>query len=940
MSLLANRAQVVKIFLSCADEDREFLHILERQLSSLIREGRIESWHRYKASAGTEWKKQAKERLNVADIILLLVSPDFVVSDYCYGEEALEAMSQYKKRDARVIPVIIRSTQWENLIFGKLRCLPTEGKAVNMWQRKEEALANIARGVRDSVEEIALKLRSAPHVADKTSPFWNVPHWRNPFFTGREDVLHDLKRSFDTNQSRVQAISGLPGVGKTQVATEYAYRNTQGYQAVLWANAESHELLISSFVRLAEVLNLPAQDDANQPIVIKAVQQWLQKNSRWLLILDNIEDLNLIQDFIPSVHSGHVLVTTRSHTTGNFARNVELRSMQIDDGVLLLLRRAGLLTTHADLHNASEADNVFARSIVLVTAGLPLALDQAGAYIEETGRGLSDYVDLYQNYAASLLNLRGNSGRDHPESVTTTFALSIAKVKALNPASVELLEFCAFLHPDSIPEEMIIDGAAVLDPTLRAAVVNPLAFDRAVGDLLKFSLIQRESSRDILIIHRLVQAVVKSTLSEEQQRKYGEKVVQVLNTAFPEPELSNWSSSQRYLPQAQACARLIQQYNLLLPEASDFLLRTGSYLSERGLYDEADALLSQARTNSETLFGLDDVRVIPILNALATVYYKKGRYDLVESAAQRALALEEQLLGVDHPSIGESLQTLAGAYHRQGRFKEEEPLLLRALALRERVFGSRHPDVATSMNSLANLYNGQGRYEQAETLYRQALAIWQQVLGPQHPKVALTLNNLAVLYSRQGLYEQAEPLAEQALRIYEQTLGSDHPDVTMALDTLAVIYQERGKYAEAETLYKRLFTIFNRVLGSEHPQLVVCYNNEALLYFLQKRYAEAEAVALRALNLGEKVSGVNHHRVGKSLNILADIYKAQDRYAEAEEFYQRALSIREESLGSNDINTARTLESYADLLQKMGRQDEAELMQQRATSIRNKRLSS
>ena len=662
-------------------------------------------------------------------VTIFSVSPDFVASDYCYGEEALEAMSQYKERDARVIPVIIRSTQWENLIFGKLRCLPAGGKAVDMWQRKEEALANIAQGVRDSVEEIALKLRSAPHVADKTSPFWNVPHWRNPFFTGREDVLHDLKRTFDTNQSRVQAISGLPGVGKTQVATEYAYRNAQSYQAVLWANAESHELLISSFVRLAEVLKLPAQDDANQLIVVKAVQQWLQKNSRWLLILDNIEDLNLIQDFIPSVHSGHVLVTTRSHTTGNFARNVELRPMQIDDGVLLL-------------------------------------------------------------------------------------------------------------------------------------------------------------------------------------------------------------------PQAQACVRLIQQHNLLLPEASDFLLRTGSYLSERGLYDEADALLSQARTNSETLFGLDDIRVIPILNALATVYYKKGRYDLVESVTQRALALEEQLLGVDHPSIGETLQTLAGAYHRQGRFKEEEPLLLRALALRERVFGSRHSDVVTSMNSLANLYNGQGRYEQAETLYRQALAIWQQVLGPQHPKVALSLNNLAVLYSRQGLYEQAEPLAEQALQIYEQTLGSDHPDITSALDTLAVIYQERGKYAEAEVLYKRLFTIFNRVLGSEHPQLVVCYNNKALLYFLQKRYAEAEAVALRALNLGEKVSGVNHHRVGKSLNILADIYKAQDRYAEAEEFYQRALSIREESLGSNDINTARTLESYADLLQKMGRQDEAELMQQRATSIRNKRLSS
>lgn len=933
MSSPSNRSQVVTIFLSCADEDREFLLTLERQLIGLIREERIEVWHKYKVSAGTEWEEKAKEYLSIADIILLLVSPNFVASDYCYKKEALDAMSQYKRRNTRVIPIIISPIEWKNLVFGKLRCLPVEGKAVNMWKRKEEAFSDIVQGVRGSVEELASKFRPAPQ--SLTAPYWNVSHWRNPFFTGREDILLDLKQTFDANQLRIQAISGLPGLGKTQVATEYAYRNAHSYQAVLWTNAESRELLISSFVRLAEVLNLPAQDDANQLIVVQAVQQWLQKNSRWLLILDNVEDLNLIQEFVPPVHSGNVLVTTRSHATGNFARNVELRPMPIDDGVLLLLRRAGLLTPHADLHDVSAVDSALARSLVLVTVGLPLALDQAGAYIEETGRGLSDYVGLYQNYASSLLNLRGSSGRDHPDSVTTTFALSIDKVKAVNPAAVELLEFCAFLHPDAIPEEMIIDGAAALDTTLRAAVADPLALDRAIGDLLKFSLIQRESNRSILIVHRLIQAVVRSSINEERQRTYLEQVVRVIDTIFPEPEFSNWQLCQRYLPQAQACAKLIQQRTVLLPEAYAFLLRAGTYLSERGLYDEAEALLGQARTIGETLFGIDDVRVIPILNALATVYYKKGKYELVEPIALRALTLEELLPGPDDPSVGESLHTLAGAYHRQGRFGEEEPLLLRALALRERVLSSQHPDVATSMNSLANLYNGQGRYKQAEALYRQALAIWQQIPGPQHPSVALSLNNLAMLYSRRGMYEQAEPLAEQALQIYERTLGHDHPDVTIALDTLAVIYQSRGKYAEAEAFYKRLFTIFDQVLGPEHPQLVVCFNNEAQLYFLQNRFTEAEAAARRALTLGEKVSGSNHHRVGKSLNILADIYKAQGRYSEAEEFYQRALAIREQALRANDLNTASTLESYADLLQILGRQEEAESIRQRATTIRN-----
>lgn len=416
-----------------------------------------------------------------------------------------------------------------------------------------------------------------------------------------------------------------------------------------------------------------------------------------LSILYILEDLNLIQDFVPSIHTGHVLVTTRSHTTGNSARNVELEPMQLDDGALLLLRRAGLLAAHADLRDASEIDSALAKAIALVTACLPLALDQAGAYIDETGRGLSDYAGLYQKHAASLLNFRGSSGRDHPEPVTTTFALSIDKVKAVNPAAVELLEFCAFLHPDAIPEEMIIDGEAALDPALRTAMADPLAFDKAIGDLFKFSLIQRESKRNILIVHRLVQTVVKNTLSEDLQLEYVQRVVRVLDTVFPKPEFSNWPLCQRYLPQVQACARLIQQYNMLLPEASALLRRTGIYLSDRGLYDEAEMLLAQARTIAETLFGTEDVRVIPFLNALAAVYYKKGRYDLVEPITLRSLTLGEQSSGVDDPDLGASLNTLARTYHKQGRFAEEEPLLLRALALRQKVLGPQHPDVATGI---------------------------------------------------------------------------------------------------------------------------------------------------------------------------------------------------------------------------------------------------
>jgi tetratricopeptide (TPR) repeat protein len=933
MSVKPSPAHIIQIFLSCADEDEEFLRGLERQLSSLRREGHIESWHRYKISPGSEWQDLAKKYLRIADLILLLISPHFIASDYHYGEEASDAMTQHESGKAHVIPIILRPVVWgEHLIFGKLKSLPT-GKAISMWSNREDALSHVVRGIKEVIDDLKLKARM-PGV-DRPSPLWNVPYWRNPFFTDREDTLTGLYSAFASLQTslRVQALSGLAGVGKTQVAVEYAYRYANSYQAVLWGHADSPDILLSSFVDLAEILGLPERKETSQPLIVRAVKQWLQRNTRWLLIVDNLEDTDLLREVVPSPHSGHILVTTRAHRTGHIARNVNLAPLQADDGALLLLRRAKLLIPGAALSDASDTDNNVAKEIAQVVHGLPLALDQAGAYIEETGRGLSDYVGLYQQYSSSLLKRRGASSQDHPESVATTFSLSFEKVKTLNPTSIELLEFCAFLHPDAIPEEMLILGVSALSPLLRAAATNPIELDRAIEDLLKFSLVRRESARNILIVHRLVQTVVKDTLSKERQQEYVEQVVRVINTVFPAAEFSNWTLCQRYLPQAQTCAKLIQQQNVLLPEASQLIYRVGIYLYQRGLYEQAEALLIQASAMKETLFGAEYHEIVPILNALARVYNKQGRYPQAEPILLRALTLGEKESGME-PEIGESLNILGRTYHKQGRYTEAEPLLQRALALRQKVLGSQDPKVASSMDSLASLYYRQGKYEQAEALYTQALTIRQAMLDPQHPDIATNLNNLAIFYGRRGKFEQAESLAEQAVKIDEQALGQEHFDFLNDLNTLAWIYQGRGKYGEAEALYKRIFSALNNQLDPEHPQLVVYGNDLARLYFLQGKYAEAEATARQALTLGEKILGPLHHRVGTSVNTLADIYKAQEKYIEAEEFYQRAIEIDEKIPASNDIR-AITLESYADLLQTMGRTVEAEALRQRATIMRS-----
>src|SRR6266446_4022795 len=287
-------------------------------------------------------------------------------------------------------------------------------------------------------------------------PLWNVPLSRNPFFTGQEDVLSQLASLLQSEQktalTQPQAITGLGGIGKTQLALEYAYRHRQDYHAVLWGRADTREALIATFVSIAHLLGLPQQDEKDQMVTVEAVKSWLAGRSKWLLILDNADELAIVKEFIPPAFQGHLLLTTRAQVLGELARKFEVEVMRPEIGALLLLRRARLIARDASLEQASPADVTVAKELSEEMGGLPLALDQAGAYIEEVSCSPWDYQQLYQIRRMELLKERGGVAPDYPESVATTWSLAFQKVEQSNPAASDLLRLCAFLHPDAIPE--------------------------------------------------------------------------------------------------------------------------------------------------------------------------------------------------------------------------------------------------------------------------------------------------------------------------------------------------------------------------------------------------------------------------------------------------------------------------------------------------------
>lgn len=591
--MIAEATGALELFYSYAHKDEKLRNELNKHLYNLKRQGLIVEWYDRDISAGTDWEQAIDTHLNTAQVILLLISPDFMASDYCYSIEMKRALERHETGEARVIPIILKPVDWAGTSFSKLQVLPRNRKPVTSWRDRNAAFVEIANDIRETLKDLrksasinqrssSVQTQSAITTSSNAippasfveedqaqevelTPVWNVPYERNLRFTGREDILQQLHESFtrDTASSFKQpvALSGLGGMGKTQIALEYAYRYREEYQVVLWAKADSQEVLISELVSIATLLKLPGQHEQDQQYALAAVKRWLEVHANWLLILDNIEDLTLVHTYLPTTTRGHILLTTNSQIMHGIARRLDIDKMEPEDGVLLLLRRVGLLDTDAPLDRASEQERIQATAIITTLGGHPLAIDQAGAYIEENGANLHRYPELYTRKRAHLLKTRGSIMADHPESVTTTLSLSFEKVEQASQAALELLYCLAFLHPDAIPDTLLELCASQLNKQLRAVVSDAFEFESAIGELRKYSLVRRNPDGATLTIHRLVQDVLKESMHEPTRRQWAERVVRAVNQVFPTDEFANWETLRQYLPHAQNGSELIETWH-------------------------------------------------------------------------------------------------------------------------------------------------------------------------------------------------------------------------------------------------------------------------------------------------------------------------------------------------------------------------------------------
>ncbi|MDF5710159.1 MAG: tetratricopeptide repeat protein [Nostoc sp. S4] len=680
-------------------------------------------------------------------------------------------------------------------------------------------------------------------------------------FVGREQELQNLHQLLqDNKQVAIAAITGMGGVGKTELALQYAIQQRETYNGGLcWLLAKTGDVGIQVVQFARTQLDLKPPEDFD--ILAQVQYCWRRwREGEVLLVLDDVSDYEQVKPYLQSLPSRFkVLMTTRQ----KLGRIPQLSLDVLQPEAALELLRSLLKETPERI----ERELAVANQLCEWLGYLPLGVELVGRYLaRKQDLSLTEMLRRLENKRLderSLSKSKSEADMTAQRGVLAAFELSWQELEdddkqlgcllslfAAAPIPWKLVEQC-------LPEEDVEDLEEIRDDSL-----------------LNLHLLQRKGE-GVYQLHPLLRQFFQYKCTglekaEELKRSFCRVMVAVAQ------DIPYSSTLEQITIVSPAIPHIAEVANNLIQYVNDNDL-TGAFIGNARFY-EGQGLYNQA---------------LP--------WYKQ------------CLEVIKKRLGDEHSFVAESLNNLALLYESQGRYSEAEPLYMQALALTRKLLGKEHLDVATSLNNLAVLYQSQGRYSEAEPLYIQALALTRKLLGEEHLDVAQSLNNLAVLYDSQGRYSEAEPLHIQALGLRRKLLGEEHPHVASSLNNLAGLYFAQGRYSEAELLYIQALALRLKLLGEEHPDVALSLNNLAYLYSSQERCSEAEPLYLRALELRRKLLGEEHSFFAISLNNLAKLYYLQKRYAQAEPLYLQALEIFEQQLGVNHPWTVKCRENLANL---------------------------
>ncbi|MEV6842191.1 tetratricopeptide repeat protein, partial [Actinoplanes sp. NPDC051411] len=642
-------------------------------------------------------------------------------------------------------------------------------------------------------------------------------------FVGRDlSVLADQLDGDDAGVVVGQAaVHGLGGIGKSELVNHYARRYLSRYSLVWWITADGAANLQLGLAALTRRLH---------PVGTLADAQawaigWLQAHTGWLLVLDNVEDVNDVADLLGVVGGrGQVVVTTRRDLGAARWAMSGLTPFRLG----VLSRRAAVdLLTGLTGHDDAEAAGRLAAEL----GDLPLALEQAAAYIAQHDRmGFDDYRQLLDDQFDRVASNAGHGGKAG-RSIAAVWTVTMTAIARLNPLAAQVLDVLAWLAPEGLPDDVLAPLGG-----------NPADIDDALAMLVSYSIISREAG--LIGMHRLVQAVTRNTqVAADTAVSVRERAVDLLAAAIPDDPINNvqgWPRWNALLPHIDTLAGNVSADHELV----DLLLigdRAATYRQFQGQIDIAIVQFQAVLADLRRVLGEGHPYTLISRNNLALAYRVAGRTVEAIAELEAVLASLRRVLGEGHPSTLTARSNLASGYQDAGRTVEAVAEFEAVLADQRRVLGEDHPDTLISRSNLALAYRAAGRTVEAIAELEAVLADLRRVLGEGHPSTLTARSNLASGYQDAGRTAEAIAEFEALLGDRRRVLGEDHPDTPTTRSNLAGAYQVAGRTAEAVAGFEAVLGDRRRVLGEDHPDTLISRSNLAGAYQVAGRTAEAVA---------------------------------------------------------------------------------------------------
>ncbi|OHW92230.1 TPR domain-containing protein [Colletotrichum incanum] len=698
------------------------------------------------------------------------------------------------------------------------------------------------------------------HTGDRTrsAPLRNLPFSRNEDVVIRLAIFSQLDQLLPVSEARSAALWGLGGSGKTQVALEFAYRRAEDDKtcSIFWVHADTEATFAQDFALIARKAGLPTP---NGEELLTAVCHFIESQPRWLLVLDNADDLRLfgvgatrqadsttqsapknLYHYIPKGPLGSVLWTSRdSRIAGTLVgplRAIQIASMLPIEAQALLAAIRG-----SDLSD-EELDDAVALLSELHHIPLP-------------SRSYTYWLVDNQNIPAEIIKAAAAAG------ISSTAGNSRDGSRGHSCADDESAE-----DPDGSDD----------------------ATEEAVIRLREFSFLHMTVTPDGKTVYDMHQLVQEATLYSHSVDKDVKK-----------------KDCEEYVPhvlRASKWAEVAEEEIMV----SDLLMKTSGYLHDRGRWNEKEIIDDKAFSLRREALGRKHPDTISSMARLTATYYAQGRYEEDERISEEVQELCQKILGKKHPDTISSMADLATTYHGQGRYKEAEKLCEEVVEMQQEILGRRHPDTFESMRGLAAIYHGQGRYEEAERIMIAVIELRQEILGKKHPDTISDMADLSTTYYGQGRDEEAEKLCEEALELRNEILGQKHPDRISSMANLATIYHGQGRYEEAEKIKEEVVEMQQEVLGRRHSDTVESMYGLAGTYLKQGRYNEAEKLSVEVLALRKEVLGETHPRTAKSMSRLAQCWKSQGRGPDAVALMAKCYQLQCDVLGPTHRRSRRT----------------------------------